>query len=150
MLEYKGFWNAVNRKPKSYIEIWVSDWNKDHWGFYAYINAESYEQDTKDIQDLIRKLNWRDGDVYVELINYSKDLKDFYKVLYDNDWYAEWSTLHPDYWRKAQKILVDKSCEGCKHLKNCDINGQLIVCGIYSVYSCEFKEYKKAKVSQHI
>ena len=109
MLNYKGHYTAVNNPAESYIEIFCSDWNKDYWSFYAYINADTYEQDTKDVLALIKKLNYRDGDVYVELINHSDDLESFYKILYDNDWYAEWSTLWPDYWVKAQELLEVKA-----------------------------------------
>ncbi|MEM3696522.1 MAG: hypothetical protein QXQ94_03325 [Candidatus Bathyarchaeia archaeon] len=79
-LKYKGFWNNVNEKPKGeWIEIFASDWNKDYWGFYAYISLDNYAQDIAAINKLIHELNWRDGDVYVHPPSKKKPLQ---KILY--------------------------------------------------------------------
>lgn len=102
-MKYHGFWNHANTKPESWICVWVSDWNKDYWGTYVYIDSTKYEEDTKELLKLINKLNWRDGDVYVELIDHSPDLKELYNYMYERDWYQQWSTLNPDLWTKAQE-----------------------------------------------
>ena len=94
---YKGYFQWVNSKPQNgWIEVFCSDWNKDHWAFYAYIGIDSYREDLKGINSLIERLNWRDGDVYVELIDHSKGLSDFYHKLYD----LGWEVLNPDIWEK--------------------------------------------------
>ncbi len=114
-LKYKGFWNTVNAEPPGdWIKIWASDWNKDHWGFYAYIAIDNYTQDLEAINDLITLLNWRDGDVYIELINlpkkdayaetaegikeYPTPLGRFYKELCDSDGFDHSEILRPEYW----------------------------------------------------
>ena len=104
-LKYKGFFKHVNDEPTGeYIEIFVSDWNKEHWGFYAYISKDDYETDIDNIQELITKLNYRDGDVYTELINHSDELEHFYKYLYDLGSYTQSDVLNPEYWN----ILEEK------------------------------------------
>lgn len=100
-MNYKGFAKHANTRPKEYILIWASDWNGDYWGFYAFINAENYKQDTKEILNLIEKLNWRDGDVQVQLIDHSKNLEEFYNYLYEHNYYNDWSTLNPELWEEA-------------------------------------------------
>lgn len=101
VLTYKGFWNSVNEKPRGeWIEIFASDWFKDYWGFYAYISLENYEKDIEGINNLIHRLNWRDGDVYVELINRSEGLKDFYHWLYERGYFTHHCALDPENWRK--------------------------------------------------
>ena len=103
--EYRGYFNKVNSKPQdSWIEVFCSDWNKDHWAFYAFIGVDSYREDLKGINSLIERLNWRDGDVYVELINHSEDLSDFYHKLYD---LSDWDALNPDIWEKHLPLLED-------------------------------------------
>ena len=98
--EYRGYFNKVNSKPQdSWIEVFCSDWNKDHWAFYAFIGVASYREDLKGINSLIERLNWRDGDVYVELIDRSEDLSDFYHKLCDDD-SSSWDVLTPDIWKK--------------------------------------------------
>lgn len=65
MLKYRGFFKAVNRKPQGeWIEVFASDWNKDYWAFYAYISLKNFREDIKAINNLIHKLNWRDGDTH--------------------------------------------------------------------------------------
>lgn len=115
-LKYRGFWNHVNSEPQGdWIEIWVSDWNKDFWGFYAHIAVDNYDQDIEAINDLITILNWRDGDVYIELIDlpakdafektpeghkdYPTDLGRFYEKMYDIDSWSHSSILNPRYWK---------------------------------------------------
>ena len=104
-LKYKGFFKHINEEPTGdYIEIFVSDWNKDHWGFYAHISKDDYEADIDNIQELISKLNFRDGDVYTELINHSDELEHFYKYLYDLGQYTQSDVLNPELW----EILGEK------------------------------------------
>jgi len=104
-LKYKGFFKHINEKPiEEYIELFVSDWNKEHWAFYCYISKDSYETDIEEIQELITKLNYRDGDVYTELINHSDELEGFYKYLYDIGQYTQSEVLNTKYW----EILEDK------------------------------------------
>jgi hypothetical protein len=104
-LEYKGFFKHVNDKPVGeYIEVFVSDWNKEYWAFYYYISKDNYESDIEEISNLIAKLNFRDGDIYHELINYSPELEGFYKYIYDSDKYSHSSILNTELW----EILEDK------------------------------------------
>lgn len=103
MLKYKGNWNAVNSKPADdeWIEVFASDYLKEHWMFYAFIRLSHYEEDVEAINKLINKLNWRDGDVYVELINHSdnEDIAEFYRKLYDAGYFTHWNVLNPINWR---------------------------------------------------
>jgi len=93
------FYKAANEKPDgAYIEIFCSDWNKEHWTFYYYIDQDNYEEDISKCNELIDQYNWRDGDVYVELIDHSEDLTGFYKYLYDLNSLAHWKALDPEYW----------------------------------------------------
>lgn len=103
-LTYKGFFKAVNEEPSEFIEIFVSDWNKDHWAFYAYIDKDNYEEDIEQINQLMTELNYRDGDVYIELINHSEDLESFYSYLYDLGKYTQSDVLNKEYW----EILEEK------------------------------------------
>jgi len=104
-LKYKGFFKHINDKPTGeYIELFVSDWNKEHWAFYCYIEKDNYETDIEEIQELITKKNYRDGDVYCELINHSDELEGFYKYLYDAGQYTQSEVLNPRYW----EILEEK------------------------------------------
>jgi hypothetical protein len=104
-LEYKESFKAVNEKPISseWIEVFCSDWNKEHWSFYAYIDKDNYEQDIEDINSLIQKLNFRDGDVYIELIDHSSDLEGFYHYLYTLSQYTQSEVLDPDYWEVLEE-----------------------------------------------
>jgi len=101
MLRYGGFFKAANEKPRGAggIEIFARDWNKDWFAFYAYISLENYERDIEEINMLIRELNWTDGDVYVELINHSPCLKDFYRWLYEKGYFTHHCALNPENWR---------------------------------------------------
>jgi len=101
-LKYRGYFNAVNPKPEgNYILVFCSDWNKDYWAFYAYISQKNWREDLRQINDLVRRMNWRDGDVYVELIDFHDEtMRKFYMTLYDeNDW-AHWDALDPEQWEK--------------------------------------------------
>ena len=101
MLTYKGFYKSVNEKPRGeWIEIFASDWFKDYWAFYAYISLDNHKKDIEAINNLIHRLNWRDGDVYVELINRSEGLKDFYHWLYEKGYFTHHCALDPENWRK--------------------------------------------------
>lgn len=103
-MEYKGFFFAVNEKPENegWIEVFASDWNKDYWGFYAYIRVKHYKRDIEEINKLIHKLNWRDGDTYVELIDYSEGLREFYYKLYEHchGGFADWAALDAKNWER--------------------------------------------------
>jgi hypothetical protein len=100
VLKYKGFYETVNPKPEGeWILIFASDWFKEHWTFYAYVSLENYEKDLEEINELIHRLNWRDGDVYVELINHSPGLKDFYHHLYERGYFTHHNALNPQNWR---------------------------------------------------
>lgn len=101
-LEYQGYFNKVNPKPEgNYILIFASDWHKDYWAFYAYISQNDWKEDIRKIDDLIKRLNWRDGDVYVELIDFHNEtMRDFYMYLYDIDDWAHWVVLDPEQWEK--------------------------------------------------
>jgi len=99
MLTYKGFYKSVNEKPRGeWIEIFASDWFKDYWAFYAYISLDNHKKDIEAINNLIHRLNWRDGDVYVELINHSEGLKDFYHWLYEKGYFTHHCALDPENW----------------------------------------------------
>jgi len=101
-MEYKGRWNSVNEQPQNdeWIEVFASDWFKDYWAFYGYISLKNYEADIEAINDLIHRLNWRDGDVYVELINHSEGLRDLYHHLYEGGYFTHHNALEPENWRK--------------------------------------------------
>lgn len=90
VLEYRGFWSPVNNKPEGdpWIKIWVSDWNKEHFGFYYYVNCRYAETSLKRVLDLIDRLNKRDGDIYVELIDHAPSIETHYMNLIDEaSWY---------------------------------------------------------------
>lgn len=106
--KYQGFRESVNDQPVSYVSLWVSDWNQDHWGFYVYIDMEDYETCIDRVQALIALLNWRGVDVYMELVDHSGDLPRFYNYLYELGKYSHDSVLNPEYW----EILKEK---GDKH-----------------------------------
>jgi len=100
-LRYRGFWETVKERPSGeWILIFASDWNKDHWAFYAYISLEGYERDIGEINELIRELNWMDGDVYVELIDHSPGLGEFYRWLYEGGYLTHHNALDPESWRR--------------------------------------------------
>jgi hypothetical protein len=101
-LKYKGCFNTVNPKPAgNYILVFASDWNKDHWAFYAYVSQQNWKEDVRKINDLVTRMNWRDGDVYVELIDYHDEtMHDFYTYLYDSGDMAHWNALDPKEWQK--------------------------------------------------
>ena len=104
-MKYKDFFKCVNDKPTgSYIEIFVSDWNKEYFAFYVYIDKDNYNEDIDNINELINKLNWRDGDIYIELIDRTDDLKHFYSWIYDNNTYTHSDILNTELW----EILEEK------------------------------------------
>jgi hypothetical protein len=137
-LKYKGFFKYINKEPTDeYIEIFVSDWNKEHWGFYAHISQDDYETDIDNIQELITKLNYRDGDVYTELINHSDELKHFYKYLYDLGHYTQSDVLNPELW----EILEEK---GDKHfLYFSKLNGGSYIRDLQSFEYVTFEDWYK-------
>jgi len=121
-MKYKGFFKHTNDKPTDeYIEIFVSDWNKEHWGFYTYISKDNYEQDLEDIGELMTKLNYRDGDVYIELINHSDDLENFYKYIYDSGNYTHSAILNPKYWEILEEKGDSHFLYFSKLIGSCDI-----------------------------
>jgi len=97
-LTYQSYFNKVNPKPPgNYILIFASDWHKEYWAFYAYISQQDWRNDIEKINDLIKELNYRDGDVYVELIDYhDESMRDFYMYLYE----LHWEALNPEQWEK--------------------------------------------------
>jgi len=99
-LVYQDYFNKVNPKPQeNYILIFASNWHKEHWAFYAYINQQDWENDIRKINGLITELNRRDGDVYVELIDYHDEtMHDFYMYLYDSGDMAHWNALDSKEW----------------------------------------------------
>ena len=103
-LEYKGFFKSINNKVQEGIQIFVSDWNKEHWTFYVWIDKDDYEEDITNIQELISKMNYRDGDVYIELIDYEGELEHFYDYLYELGSMTQSQVLNPRYW----EILEEK------------------------------------------
>jgi hypothetical protein len=110
---YKDFFKAVNEKPVNdeYIELFVSDWNKEHFAFYVYISKDNYEQDIEDIINLTKELNFRDGDVYHELIDHSEGLEGFYHYLYELGKYTQSDVLDIEYW----EILDEKGDDFFKY-----------------------------------
>jgi hypothetical protein len=102
-LKYKGYFNEVNSKPEgNYILIFASDWNKDYWAFYAYISQQDWWKDIRQINNLVKRMNWRDGDVYVELINFHDEtMRKFYMTLYDESDWAHWNALDPETWKNT-------------------------------------------------
>lgn len=107
MVKYKGFFKAVNEKPinDEWVEVFASDWFKDHWAFYAYISLKNREEDIEAVNDLIHELNWRDGDVYVELIDHSPKLKEFYHALYEQGCFTHHCALDVQNWRRLAHLL---------------------------------------------
>jgi len=104
-MKYNGFFKHINSKPSGeYIELFVSDWNKEHWAFYVYIEQGNYESDIDEINELMTKLNYRDGDIYIELINHSDSLSGFYKYLYELGYMTQSDVLNKELW----EILEDK------------------------------------------
>ena len=105
-MQYKGLFKSANKKPQNdeWVEIFASDWFKEHWVFYAYIGLRRYEQDIQEINELIQKLNWRDGDVYVELIDHSEKLRDFYHSLYEKGHYTHHNALDPENWQSVKVV----------------------------------------------
>lgn len=103
-LIYNGFFDHVNTKPKGeYVQVFITDWNTDYWAFYAYISKDTYEEDIDAIWKLIDTLNFRDGDVYIELINHSEGLENFYKYLYQVGKYTHQHIFNKDYWEILQE-----------------------------------------------
>jgi len=104
-VEYNGYLKHVNSKPDGdFIEVFVSDWNKDNWAFYVYIDGDNYETDIEEINNLIEKLNYNDQDYYFELIDRSEELKGFYKYIYDLGTYTHSDILNLELW----EILEEK------------------------------------------
>jgi hypothetical protein len=102
-LKYRGYFNALNNPPKDdeWIEIFVSDWFKDHWAFYAFIALKRYKEDIAAINKLIQEMNWRDGDVYVELINHSDKLGEFYTKMNTDQYLTNSDILWHEKWEGA-------------------------------------------------
>ena len=124
-LQYQGFGRTVNRKPAEGIQLWASDWHKEHFGFYAWIDEQHFERDIPRIETLILKLNWRDGDVYTELINHTPGLRHFYDFLYDRSELSDGAALEPVWWR----ILEEKGDEHFRiaklHLRDGALAGEV-------------------------
>lgn len=95
-LEYKGIGEHVNPNSVTAITIAVQDWNGEYWMFYADIDMHTYSEDCEEISELIEKLNWRDGDVRIELIDYNSELTGLYE--YFEMIGANFEILDTDYW----------------------------------------------------
>ncbi|MFO7836318.1 MAG: hypothetical protein R6V83_06675 [Candidatus Thorarchaeota archaeon] len=101
-IEYNGFWKPANNKPVGeYVLVWVSDWLKQDWGFYCYIALDRHRQDLKGIHALIYKLNCHGVDVYVELVDHSLGLREFYSEQYNRNRISHYHILKPETWTGA-------------------------------------------------
>jgi hypothetical protein len=99
MLEYKEFMKTVNEEPNSeHVTIFVSDWNKEEWAFYAHIALSQYQDDIEEIQDLIKRMNWKDQDVYVEMVDCSQDMTGFYSCVESMGYLDNWQIMDPELW----------------------------------------------------
>lgn len=100
-LKYQGGFEAVNSKPDSgeWIEVFVSDWLKDVFAFYAYIRKDNYKEDIEAIKNLMNDLN-PGRDIYVELISRSDGMVDFYRSLIDEGNRSDWNALDVDVWEE--------------------------------------------------
>lgn len=121
LLKYVTAYKSVNQKPEGeWIMVFASDWLKEHWAFYAYISLDNHEEDIKAVNMLIHRLNWRDGDVYVELINHSGDkMSRFYSTLHDMGHFTHHCALDMENWKKFKHLLpsflgVDKLLSSTK------------------------------------
>ena len=135
-MEYKTAMETVNKKPiGDSICIFCSDYNKDYWMFYAYIEVDNYESDIEEINELIKKLNWRDGDTYVELIDFEGDCEDFYHYIYDSGSYGHWNILDTRYW----EIFADKGDLFFKYFNK--LNGGTELGDLESAEYIEFEDW---------
>ncbi len=99
--KYRGFFKSANEpETDKWIEVFASDWGKEFFAFYAYIDVQTYKKDLEAINKLISELNYVDGDVYVELIDHSgqKDVAKFYDWLYSEGYFSDWAALCPENW----------------------------------------------------
>ena len=85
--EYEKYAGTINDKPDTGICVFCSDWNKDYWAFYAWIDGDNYAFDIEQIGKLVKSLNWRDGDVYFERIDYTGEVGNLYEFMkgYDSE-----------------------------------------------------------------
>jgi hypothetical protein len=103
-IKYNGFFNQANEpETDEHITIFVSDWLKDYWAAYVSIDADSYEDDIDKIHEFILKMNWRDGDVYIELVN-ENGLNGFYQLALSKGWLSDHEILNKELW----EILEDE------------------------------------------
>ena len=93
------------------MTIFVSDWNMEYWAFYAVIDRDSYEDDISDIRSLIKMLNWRDGDWYIEMVDQTGDIDGFYNHMYDRSSLTHQDILDTDFW----EILIEKGDDHFKY-----------------------------------
>ena len=96
-----------------YIEIFVSDWLKEYWFFYAYISLNKYEQHIDYINKRISKENYRDGDVYVELINHHGEIDGLYNYVYHSFDLSHQEILNPKIW----ELFVEKGNDFFKYFE---------------------------------
>lgn len=108
-LKYNGFFKNVNSSKDldQWIEIFVSDWNKEYWAFYVYIDLDDLETSLEEINNFISEMNWRDGDYYTELIDHdgSEDTEKIYNAFYDRGGFDHNSVLWLDNWEEIQEKL---------------------------------------------
>ena len=111
----------INERPAGdYIEVFNSDWNKSYWSFYGFVSRDDYESDLEEILKGIEKLNYRDGDTYTELINYTGELENFYHYLYDRGHYSHADALDKGFWealeeRGDEHFEILRACYGCDY-----------------------------------
>lgn len=110
-LKYTKSFGTVNQKPEGeWIQVFVSDWNKDYWAYYAFISLDSYADDIKKIGQMTKALNWRDGDTYVELIEHTPGLKAFYSKVYHEGTFSHSDILDPETWgKKRAEAIFEKA-----------------------------------------
>jgi hypothetical protein len=108
--KYKKFGETINEKPTQGIYFFCSDWNKEFFGFYAWIDCDNYAEDIEQLQEFINKCNYRDRDTYIELIDYESDCEGLYDYLYSTSQYSHSEVLNADVWA----LFEDKSDEHFK------------------------------------
>jgi hypothetical protein len=81
------------------------------------VALEKYEHDLEFILAEMNKLNYRDGDTYVELIDRDEGVKHFYRYLYERGTYSHWDALEKGFWEGLESkgddhYLILHECYG--------------------------------------